>query len=84
MYSYETKGVCSKKINFSIVDDKVVSVSFLGGCSGNISGIARLIEGMQVQEAISRLKGITCGSRGTSCPDQLATALEQQIAKGKS
>lgn len=84
MYSYDTKGVCAKKINFSIVDGKIVSVSFIGGCSGNLQGISRLIEGMQVEDAITRLRGITCGNKSTSCPDQLALALEQQTAKSKA
>jgi uncharacterized protein (TIGR03905 family) len=82
MYSYEPKGVCSKKINFSISNDgTIMSVSFIGGCPGNLLGLTKLVEGMKVDEAIARLKGITCGSKSTSCPDQLSIALEQQIAK---
>ena len=74
---YKTKGVCSQKIHFDIEDHKVRNVSFLGGCSGNLQGISRLVEGMDVDEAIQRLDGIHCGPRPTSCPDQLARALKQ-------
>ena len=80
-YSYKTRGVCSMQINFDIEDNKVRNVKFLGGCSGNTQGVAALVEGMVVNEAISRMKGIKCGQRATSCPDQLATALEQAIAQ---
>ena len=77
---YKTKGVCTQKISFEIEDRKVVSVSFLGGCSGNTQGIARLVEGMDVDEAISRLEGIKCGYKNTSCPDQLAKALKEAVS----
>lgn len=77
MYSYLTKGVCSSEINFDIVNNKVSNVSFTGGCSGNLKGISILIEGMDVNDAIKKLKGVTCGGKDTSCPDQLATALEE-------
>ena len=80
-YSYRTKGTCSQGITFEIVDNKVHNVQFIGGCSGNTQGVSRLIEGMDVQEAISRIEGIHCGPRPTSCPDQLATALKQAISK---
>ena len=80
-YTYKTRGTCSQAIQFDIVDDKVRNVQFIGGCSGNTQGVARLIEGMDVHEAISRIDGIKCGPRPTSCPDQLATALKQAIAK---
>ena len=76
MYNYTTTGVCSKKISFDIDNGKVVKVAFLGGCDGNLRGISSLIEGMEVNEAIKRLKGIPCGNKATSCPDQLALALE--------
>lgn len=76
---YKTKGVCSQAIQFDIIEDKVRNVQFIGGCSGNTQGVARLIEGMDVKEAISRLDGIRCGFRPTSCPDQLAHALKQAI-----
>lgn len=76
---YTPKGVCSQKINFDIVDNKVRNVSFLGGCSGNLQGISRLIEGMDVNEAIARIEGIRCGYKSTSCPDQLARALKEAV-----
>lgn len=76
---YTTKGTCSREINFDVVDGKVCNVSFLGGCNGNLKGIGALVEGMEVSDAITRLKGITCGPKQTSCPDQLATALEQYL-----
>ena len=77
MYSYETKGVCSRRINFNIENNIVKSVEFIGGCPGNLLGISSLIEGMDVTEAITKLKGIKCGTKDTSCPDQLAIALEK-------
>ena len=78
-YTYRTKGTCSQGIQFEIVDNKVHNVQFIGGCSGNTQGVARLIEGMDVNEAISRIDGIHCGPRPTSCPDQLAKALKEAI-----
>ncbi len=77
--TYKTKGVCSQQIDFDIIDGKVCNVRFLGGCNGNTQGVSRLIEGMEVEEAISRIEGIQCGFRGTSCPDQLAKALKQAL-----
>ena len=74
---YTPKGVCSQNIHFDIVDQKVRNVSFRGGCNGNLQGISRLIDGMDVDEAISRLDGIRCGFKATSCPDQLAKALKE-------
>ena len=68
-YSYKTRGVCSMQINFDIEDNKVHNVKFLGGCSGNTQGVSALVEGMDVSDAISRMKGIKCGPRSTSCPD---------------
>lgn len=79
MHSYTTKGVCSKKIDFDIVDNKVTNVHFLGGCDGNLQGLSSLIEGMDVNEAIKKLRGIHCGRKSTSCPDQLSKALEEAI-----
>ncbi len=76
-YDYTCKGTCSRAIHFDIEDGKVKNVSFDGGCNGNLKGVSALVEGMDVNDAISRLKGITCGFKPTSCPDQLATALEQ-------
>ena len=74
---YRPRGVCSQEISFDIEDNKVRNVSFLGGCSGNLQGIGRLIEGMDVNEAISRIEGTHCGFKATSCPDQLAQALKE-------
>ena len=76
-YSYKTKGTCSQVINFEVVDGKVANVQFLGGCNGNLKGIAALVEGMPVDEVISRVEGIQCGMKPTSCPDQLAKALKE-------
>lgn len=76
MYSYTPKGICSKGISFDLEDNKVKNVSFIGGCSGNLKGLSSLIEGMEITEVIKRLKGIHCGSKSTSCPDQLSKALE--------
>lgn len=78
---YRPRGVCSRLIEFDIEDGKVKNVSFEGGCNGNLQGIARLIEGMDVDEVISRVEGIRCGFKSTSCPDQLAQALK--AASGK-
>lgn len=75
-YSYTTSGTCSREIYFDVEDGKVRNVEFLGGCNGNLKGIAALVEGMDVDEAISRIEGITCGLKKTSCPDQLAQALK--------
>ena len=73
---YQTSGTCSSAINVEVEGDIIKSVSFTGGCNGNLQGISRLVEGMKVEDAISRLKGIRCGFKNTSCPDQLARALE--------
>ncbi|MBO4598097.1 MAG: TIGR03905 family TSCPD domain-containing protein [Bacteroidaceae bacterium] len=76
---YQTQGTCSKLIEFDVEDGIVNDVVFYGGCNGNLQGIARLVKGMRVDEVISRLEGINCGGKGTSCPDQLAKALREQI-----
>ena len=76
MYSYNTKGTCSRKILFDIKDDIIKEVSFVGGCMGNTQGVAKLAQGRPIDEVISLLEGIDCGGRGTSCPDQLAKALK--------
>ena len=76
-FEYKTKGVCSRKINFSVEDGKVCKVAFDGGCNGNGKGVAALVEDMDVDEAIHRMEGIKCGMKNTSCPDQLAQALRQ-------
>lgn len=76
---YKPTGVCSKEINIELDGDVIRSVRFTGGCSGNTQGVAALVAGMKVSDAISRLEGIRCGIRETSCPDQLAKALKQAI-----
>jgi len=76
MYTYKTHGTCSIQITFDVEDDKVKNVQFLGGCRGNTQGVARLCENMPVDEVIARLKGIQCRA-GTSCPNELAKALEE-------
>ena len=75
MEVYKTKGVCVRAIEFEIDENTIKKVNFVGGCAGNTQGVARLLEGMDVDEAISRIQGIDCGGKGTSCPDQLAKAL---------
>lgn len=75
--TYTTSGTCSRKIHVHLEGDKIQSVEFEGGCSGNTQGICSLVKGMSVQEVIERCKGIKCGAKPTSCPDQLAKALEQ-------
>ena len=75
MATVKTSGVCSRSISFDVTDGKVVNVSFVGGCDGNLQGISSLVEGMKVEDVIQKLKGIECGGRGTSCPAQLAEAL---------
>ena len=76
---YKTKGTCSKQIHFSVENGVVHNVRFDGGCNGNLQGIGRLVEGMKVEDVLTRLKGISCNGRPTSCPEQLACALEQTI-----
>ena len=73
---YQPKGVCSSAIDIDVQGDIIQSVTFTGGCNGNLQGISRLVTGMKIDDAISRLKGIKCGFKSTSCPDQLAQALE--------
>lgn len=77
--TYKTSGTCSQLINFDLVDGTVSNVSFVGGCNGNLQGIGKLVEGMKAEDVINRLKGIKCGMRPTSCPDQFAKALEEAI-----
>lgn len=78
---YKTKGTCSTSIDVVLKDGVIDSVKFTGGCNGNLQGISALVKGMKPEEAISRLKGIRCGFKPTSCPDQLAHALEEMIAQ---
>lgn len=80
-FVYKPKGVCSEEIYLDIVDGIVKSVEFKSGCSGNLQGISKLIEGMKVEEVIIKLSGISCGGKGTSCPDQLSRALQYAIKK---
>lgn len=75
-YEYIPKGVCSKQINLEVEDGIVIKLEVIGGCNGNLQGISKLVEGMRVEEVIKRLKGINCNLKGTSCPDQIARALE--------
>ncbi len=74
---YQPKGVCSKAIDVEVEGSVIKSVKFTGGCNGNLQGISRLVAGMKIEDAISRLRGIKCGVKNTSCPDQLACALQE-------
>ena len=76
-YEYKTKGTCSQRILFEINDGKVQNVQFIGGCNGNLQGISKLVEGMNVDTVIEKIEGIHCGFKPTSCPDQLAKALKE-------
>ena len=80
---YKTNGTCSQLIDFEVEGDMIQSVSFTGGCNGNLKGISALVCGMKVDDAIAKLKGIKCGFKNTSCPDQLACALEQYKMQSK-
>lgn len=80
-YTYQPKGVCSRQMTFDIEDGVIHSVDIVGGCSGNLQGISRLVEGMKVEDAIERMRGIKCGFKPTSCPDQLAIALSEATRK---
>ena len=77
MYTYRTKGVCSRAINVEVEGDSIKHVDFVGGCNGNLKGIGALVEGQDVSDVIARLEGIQCGMKPTSCPDQLAKALKE-------
>ncbi len=76
-YSYKTNGTCSREVSFEVNDGIVSKVRFTGGCNGNLKGIASLVEGMKVEDVISKLEGIRCGFKNTSCPDQLSKALSK-------
>ncbi|XOQ49280.1 MAG: TSCPD domain-containing protein [Eubacteriales bacterium] len=80
-YRYKTRGTCSTEIVLELDGDIIKSVEFIGGCNGNTKGVAALVKGMKADEVIGRLKGIKCGFRPTSCPDQLAAALSQAMEK---
>lgn len=80
-YSFMTRGTCSRMIEIEIENGIVEDVTFTGGCHGNLQGIGRLVRGMKAEDVISRLSGIHCGTKTTSCPDQLAQALAQILAQ---
>lgn len=77
VYNFTPRGVCSRAMEIEVDGDTIKKVRIIGGCAGNTVGVSRLVEEMKIDEAIKRLKGIPCGSKGTSCPDQLAIALEE-------
>ena len=81
MNTFTTSGTCSRAINFEVEGEIIKSVNFVGGCSGNTQGVARLVEGMNIHDAIAKIDGIKCGARSTSCPDQLAKALKEYLNK---
>ena len=76
-FEYKTKGTCSQHILFDVENNKLKNVQFIGGCNGNLKGIGSLVDGMDIDDVITRLEGTTCGMKATSCPDQLAQALKQ-------
>lgn len=78
-YRYKPEGVCSREMIFEIENGVIKSLNILGGCDGNRKGIAKLVEGMKIEDVIEKLRGIECGYKGTSCPDQLSIALEKYI-----
>ena len=78
---YKTHGTCSQQISFDLQDGKIHNLKFVGGCNGNLKGICSLVEGMDANEVISKLEGIRCGFKSTSCPDQLAQGLENALAQ---
>jgi len=80
-FHYQTRGVCSRAIDLEVEDGIIRSVTFHGGCSGNTQGVAALVRGMRVEDAVERLSGIRCGFKSTSCPDQLSLALREYLAK---
>ena len=80
-YTYRPKGVCAQRMTIELEDGVIRDVQILGGCNGNLQGIAALVRGMKAEEAIERMRGIRCGFKNTSCPDQLAKALEEALAQ---
>ncbi|HOX47852.1 MAG TPA: TIGR03905 family TSCPD domain-containing protein [Spirochaetia bacterium] len=78
-YDFANEGTCSESVSFSLDGGRLASVRFSGGCPGNLAGIARLVEGLEAEEAARRLEGIRCGSKSTSCPDQLAKAIRRAL-----
>lgn len=83
-YRYKPEGVCSREMIFEIEDGIIKSLKIVGGCHGNTQGVSRLVEGMKIEDVIKKLKGIQCGNKGTSCPDQLTKALEKYLEEQKS
>ena len=81
--TYIPRGVCSRRFDIQVEDGVIRSLEVVGGCNGNLQGISRLVIGMPAREAIERMKGIRCGGKPSSCPDQLSIALEQALAKGE-
>ena len=82
VYHYRTRGVCSQEMRIELNDDHTIKdVAIIGGCNGNLQGISRLVEGMKAEDAIERMRGIRCGFKDTSCPDQLAIALTEALAQ---
>lgn len=82
-YTYQTSGTCSQEMIIQVEGNIIKKVTIIGGCKGNTAGISKLVEGMKIDEVIKKLKGTPCGTRGTSCPDQLAKALEEIKDKQK-
>lgn len=82
-YIYNTKGTCASKIEVTLEDDIIKSVNFTGGCNGNLSGISKIVEGMTVENVVSKFTGLTCGHKVTSCPDQLARAVQEAYNSNK-
>ena len=81
-FTYRPKGVCSQLMEIEIEEGRLTGLKVMGGCDGNLQGISRLVEGMEVEEVIRRLAGVRCGRKATSCPDQLAQALKLTLAQG--
>lgn len=83
MTTYYPKGTCSREIHVELDGDRIANIEVIGGCNGNLKGVAALLKGMNAQEAIARIRGITCGPKTTSCPDQISYAIEQAVAESK-
>ncbi len=83
MTTYYPKGTCSREIHVELDGDRIANIEVIGGCNGNLKGVAALLKGMNAQEAIARIRGITCGPKTTSCPDQISYAIEQALAEAK-
>lgn len=82
-YQYKPKGICARNFEFEILDNKIVDLKIVGGCDGNLQGVVKLVQGRDIEEVMSLLKGIDCNGKGTSCPDQLSKALEGYLAEHK-